>query len=54
MGDARSDEPGAHDEQDEALRASEQHQLAEEDSDADERVVVRDPETGRTFEEQAQ
>jgi hypothetical protein len=54
MSDVRSDDPGAQDEQDEALRASEQHQQAEEDADADEQVVVRDPETGRTSEEDAQ
>ncbi|MFE6965985.1 hypothetical protein ACFVAJ_12775 [Agromyces sp. NPDC057679] len=51
MSDVRSDEPGAQDEQEAALRAAEQHQQAEEDADADERVVVRDPETGRISEE---
>ncbi|MFF2494597.1 hypothetical protein [Agromyces sp. NPDC058064] len=54
MSDERSDDPGEQDEQDAALRAAEQHQRAEEDADADERVVVRDPETGRTSEEEAQ
>ncbi|WP_165906118.1 hypothetical protein [Agromyces badenianii] len=42
------------DELDQAVDAAEQHQRAEEDADADERSVVRDPETGRTFEEDAQ
>ncbi|WP_350349334.1 hypothetical protein ABIQ69_05275 [Agromyces sp. G08B096] len=47
-------DPAAADELDEAVRASEQHQRAEQDADPDEEVVVRDTETGRTHEERAQ
>lgn len=54
MGDERSGHSGAEDVQDAALRAAEQHRQAEEDADADERVVVRAPETGATSEEDAQ
>lgn len=41
-------------EADQAVQAAEQHQRAEEDADPDEEVVIRDPETGATFEERAQ
>ncbi|WP_308799104.1 hypothetical protein [Agromyces silvae] len=47
-------DPAAADELDEAVRASEQHRLAEEDADPDEDVVVRDPESGALHEERAQ
>ncbi|MDR5699775.1 hypothetical protein [Agromyces aerolatus] len=47
-------EPGAADELDEAVQASEQHRLAEEHADPDEEVVVRDPESGDLHEERAQ
>jgi hypothetical protein len=47
-------DPAAAEELDEAVRASEQHRLAEEHADADEDVVVRDDETGDVHEERAQ
>jgi len=47
-------DPNAANERDEAVHAAEQHQRAEEDADAGEHVVVRDPETGETKEEPAQ
>jgi len=47
-------DPQAADELDEAVAAAEQHQRAEEDADAGEHVVVRDPDTGRVDEEPAQ
>ncbi|MFD4420597.1 hypothetical protein ACFWN7_03720 [Agromyces sp. NPDC058484] len=52
--DSRPSDPNAATELDEAVAAAEQHQRAEEDADADEHVVIRDPETGATKEEQAQ
>ena len=54
MTDPNPTDPRAADELDEAVAAAEQHQQAEEDADADEHVVVRDPETGRVAEEPAQ
>jgi hypothetical protein len=53
MSDLNPTEPN-DDEADEALRAAEQHQQAEEEADPDEQVVMRDPETGATAEERAQ
>lgn len=47
-------DPAAADELDEAVRASEQHRLAEEHADEDEDEVTRDPETGDLHEERAQ
>jgi hypothetical protein len=47
-------DPAAADELDEAVRASEQHRLAEEHADADEDEVVRDADTGELHEERAQ
>jgi len=47
-------DPAAADELDEAVRASEQHRLAEENADADEDEVRRDPDTGDLREERAQ
>ena len=52
--DPDTTDPQAADELDEAVAAAEQHQLAEEDADAGEHVVVRDPDTGRVDEEPAQ
>jgi hypothetical protein len=54
MTSADPQDPAAADELDEAVHASEQHRLAEEDADAEEDVVVRDPETGDVHEERAQ
>jgi hypothetical protein len=54
MSDQRPTDPDAADELDEAVEAVEQHQRAEEDADAGERVVIRDPETGETTKEPAQ
>ena len=54
MTDPSPTDPDAVDELDEAVQAVEQHQRAEEDADADEHVVIRDPETGETAEEPAQ
>lgn len=54
MTDPRPTDPDAADQLDEAVEAVEQHQRAEEDADADEHVVIRDPETGATTEEPAQ
>ncbi|WP_157002018.1 hypothetical protein [Agromyces laixinhei] len=54
MSDPDPTESSTEHEMDEAVDAAEQHQQAEEDADADEHVVVRDPETGRTSEERAQ
>jgi hypothetical protein len=48
------EDPAAADELDEAVRASEQHRLAEEHADEDEDEVRRDPETGDLHEERAQ
>ncbi|HET8779907.1 MAG TPA: hypothetical protein VFM66_07535 [Agromyces sp.] len=42
------------DELEKGVAAAEQHQRADQDADADEKVVIRDPETGATKEEQAQ
>jgi hypothetical protein len=47
-------DPEAAGELDEAVRASEQHRLAEENSDEDEHEVVRDSESGGLREEHAQ
>lgn len=52
--DPDTTDPQAADELDEAVAAAEQHQRAEEDADAGEHVVVRDPDTGRVDEEPAQ
>ena len=54
MSDPDPTDPNAGDELDQAVDAAERHQQAEEDADADEHVVIRDPETGRTTEEPAQ
>lgn len=54
MSDPAPTESGSGDELDEAVEAVEQHQQAEEDADPNEEVVIRDPETGRITEEQAQ
>jgi hypothetical protein len=54
MTDPSPTDPNAADELDEAVEAAEQHQRAEENADADERVAIRDPETGKTAEEPAQ
>jgi hypothetical protein len=54
MTDPSPTHPDAADELDEAVEAVEQHQRAEEDADADEHVVIRDPETGEIAEEPAQ
>jgi hypothetical protein len=54
MSDPNPTDPSAADELDEAVDAAEQHQRAEEDADADEHVVVRDPDTGHVAEEPAQ
>ena len=54
MSDPNPTDPSAADELDEAVDAAEQHQRAEEDADAGEHVVVRDPDTGRVDEEPAQ
>jgi hypothetical protein len=54
MTDPSPTDPDAADELDEAVEAVEQHQRAEEDADAGEHVVIRDPETGETTEEPAQ
>ena len=54
MTDPSPTDPNAADELDEAIEAVEQHQRAEENADADEHVVIRDPETGETAEEPAQ
>jgi hypothetical protein len=54
MTDPRPTDPDAADELDEAVEAVEQHQRAEEDADADEHIIIRDPETGETREEPAQ
>ncbi|WP_168209200.1 hypothetical protein [Agromyces intestinalis] len=43
-----------HDLADEAVRAAEQHQRAEEEADEAEDVVVRDPDDGGVHEERAQ
>jgi hypothetical protein len=51
MTDPSPTDPDAADELDKAVEAVEQHQRAE---DADEHVVIRDPETGETTEEPAQ
>jgi hypothetical protein len=53
MTDPSPTDPDAADELDEAVEAVEQRQRAEENADADERVVIRDPETGKTSEEPA-
>jgi hypothetical protein len=54
MSDPQAGDPGTERELDEAVRASEQHVLAEEDADAGERVVRRDPDTHEMSEEPAQ
>lgn len=54
MTDPSPTDPNAADELDEAVEAAEQHQQAEEDADAGEHVVVRDPDTGQVTEEPAQ
>ena len=54
MTDRSPTDPNTADELDEAVEAVEQHQRAEEDADADEHVVIRDPETGEIAEEPAQ
>jgi len=54
MSDPNPADPSAADELDEAVDAAEQHQRAEEDADAYEHVVVRDPDTGHVAEEPAQ
>ena len=54
MTDPAPTDPNAAEELDEAVEAVEQHQQAEQDADADEHVVVRDPETGHLSEEPAQ
>ncbi|MBT2498093.1 hypothetical protein J7E25_03195 [Agromyces sp. ISL-38] len=48
------EDPNAAEELDAAVHAVEQHHRAEEDADPEERVVVRDPETGEISEEPAQ
>ncbi|HEY6799060.1 MAG TPA: hypothetical protein VI121_00325 [Agromyces sp.] len=54
MTDPNPTDPNAADELDEGVAAAEQHQRADHDADAEEKVVIRDPETGATKEEQAQ
>lgn len=54
MTDPSPTDPNAADELDEAVEAAEQHVRAEEDADANEHVVIRDPETGEVAEEPAQ
>lgn len=54
MTDPSPTDPDAADQLDDAVEAVEQHQRAEEDADADENVVIRDPQTGETTEEPAQ
>jgi hypothetical protein len=54
MTDPAPTDPNAAEELDEAVEAVEQHQQAEQDADADEHVVVRDPDTGHLSEEPAQ
>jgi hypothetical protein len=54
MTDPDPTDPNAGDELDRGVAAAEQHQRADQDADADEKVVIRDPETGTTKEEQAQ
>lgn len=54
MTDPSPTDPDAADQLDDAVEAVEQHQRAEEDADADEHVVIRDPQTGETAEEPAQ
>ena len=54
MSDPNPTDPRAADELDEAVDAAEQHQRAEENADASEHVVVRDPDTGHVAEEPAQ
>lgn len=54
MTDPSPTDPDAADQLDDAVEAVEQHQRAEEDADADEHVVIRDPQTGETTEEPAQ
>jgi hypothetical protein len=54
MSDPNPTDPNAAGELDEAVAAAEQHQRAEEDADAEEHVVIRDPETGAVREEAAQ
>lgn len=53
MTDPNPTDPNA-DELEKGVAAAEQHQRADQDADADEKVVIRDPETGATKEEQAQ
>lgn len=48
------EDPNATAELDAAVHAAEQHHRAEEDADPDERVIVRDPESGEISEEPAQ
>jgi hypothetical protein len=54
MTDPAPTDPNAAEELDEAVEAVEQHQQAEHEADPDERVVVRDPDTGHLSEEPAQ
>ena len=54
MSDPDPTDPKAADELDAAVAAAQRHQRAEEDADADEHVVIRDPETGDVAEEAAQ
>lgn len=54
MSDPQTGDPGTERELDEAVRAAEQHVLAEEGADDAERVVRRDPATHETNEEPAQ
>lgn len=54
MTDPSPTDPNAAEELDAAVDAVEEHQRAEEDADPDERVVIRDPETGETRKERAQ
>jgi hypothetical protein len=54
MTDQDPTDPNSADELDEAVEAAEQHQRAEENPDAEEDVVIRDPQTGQTTEERVQ
>ena len=54
MSDPQSEDPTADREMDAALEEAERKARAEEDADPEERVAVRDDETGRITEERAQ
>jgi hypothetical protein len=54
MSDPQSDDPTTDREMDAALEEAERKARAEEDADPDERVAVRDEDSGRITEERAQ